>query len=338
MRVGFIPFCSQQNKVTGQFRLQSDSGVKLYAALAKEAVAAGWTVRTLLPNERQCEDCVELAGDTVRYVYAVPTCNLERRLHWDMHKLKSFSQDLDVIVTTNIPYAIPLSTVAPKVNVVVEKGFHEDAMHSLFELALDHADMVHCVTNNLAKHACVAYRTTVWPLAYNDEEAAPRDLYRGIDVLFPARCSVVDYTGYKYFMEAMRPVDATIRMTDPTSYLRSQGGSLYLTPPLSREAYTSLLHSSKVVVGLSTNGSGGMALREAAACGATPVTLRLPEYIEVLGEDWPYYCELEPYSIRTMVLQALANPRDASKLPGVLACSRTAVWKQAKADLEALCS
>jgi hypothetical protein len=342
VKVLLWPFFSQQDKRTGQFLLGSDSAVKLYNALAKEMLKVGWEPTLVVPLRTQTAKAFaqqpwEPVCPVRRLTYILEENNLHRRLQWEPTTILDLCAGQDVVVTTCDLLPIPLRLLLPNMPIVVECGFIPREMHELFALSWKSADLVHCVTAELADFAKMHAQTTIWPLAYDDEEAAPRNLTRDVDVLFPARCSAVDYTNYKAFIKQMECFAGSVVMTDPTSYMRSQSKHLWATPePLSRVDYTTLLHRTRVVVSLTSNGAGGMAMREAAACGALPVVLNRPEYEEVLGGKWPYYCSL--HTVRTVVERALRDGWPTEIPAGIAACSRTAVWQKAKADLEAVCA
>jgi len=170
---------------------------------------------------------------------------------------------------------------------------------AMFPLAWKAASLIHCNSIQLAKMVSEeGGNAKVWQFAYEDSIVIPRNLPRDIDVLFPARCSATNYSNHLAFIRAFNDDVLCTCMTDPTNYL---GHSL----ELGSVEYSNTLHRSKVVVGLTDNGYGGYAFREAIAAGACPVALDTPEYRELLTDAWPYLCTLD--DVRQIAEKALAT-------------------------------
>ena len=339
MKIAFYPFFSTQDKSKGQFRLQADSGVRLYTYCADRAVEAGWDTTLILPDPPQCSDSVTCQAKIKRIPHAVSVDNLDRRLHWNPKWLRQFEQ-YDVVCTQHefLPY--PLRCLNPKLKIVVECGLRPEtayqATRAMFALAYDAADAVHFNSQTLADESGHR-RKFVWKFGY-DPRIKPEGLDRDFDVLFPGRASATNYTNHELFIEAMSNSGLRARMTDPTNYLRKQGDyykSFLFPSELSRNAYLVVLQRSRVVVSLATNGYAPYAFQEAVASGCIAVCPRSKEYIEVLGEQWPYYCELTPDCIRFTVKLALQYG-----MPDIVTrineSSYSEAWNVAKHDLESL--
>lgn len=59
------------------------------------------------------------------------------------------------------------------------------------------------------------------------------------------------------------------------------------------------------------------ALLEAVACGVPAAVSRIPPIVELLGPDYPYYCDLDPASVADAVRRAAAAARGTLYPPGV---------------------
>lgn len=340
MRVTLYPFFSQQNKITNKFRLDSDSGVKLYAYIAKQLVALGHEVQFVLPPCEQREGAVRLSCAEL-VSPALEVSNLDRRLQWDPAWLRRAGQ-CDLLLTQHEFLAYPLRCLYPQLRIVMECGIRPDTAwpetKDMFPLAWRAATLVHCNSQNLADAVTDGGgRAVVWSFAYDDRLAVPRHSNRDVDVLFNARCSATEYSNHSAFVSAMKGTELRVQMTDPTNYLRQRGEVLEWTgDPV--EHYEELLHRVKVVVGLTDNGYGGYAFREAVAAGACPVALRSPSYTELLTDEWPYLCELS--TVRSTVESAVKTGWKSigTKLvqqvsENLRKSSYSAAWRKAKEDL-----
>lgn len=343
MKVIFYPFFSQQDKRTGKFLLESDSGVKLYAYMAERMAADGCDVQFVFPDGRQCcgygdELAYRLRKAGVeRHVipYRLAVDNLDRRLQWEPSWLRSLGCDL--LFTQHEFLAYPLRCLLPDQRVVMECGIRPGTAWpqtaELFPMAWRSADLVHCNSAVLAKDVSSFAETVVWQFSYEDSVAVARiGGVKDVDVLFNARCSATNYSHHEEFLRAFSGSKLVVRVTDPTRYLGSESA-------LDRGSYVDLLHRSRVVVGLTDNGYGGHAFVEAVAAGACPVALKAPEYEELLTESWPYYCDLG--NIAETVRRALLGRWAAVSTKvvrrvqeNVAARSYSAAWKKAKHDLE----
>lgn len=357
MRVVLYPFFSQQNKCTGKFRLQSDSGVKLYTYIANKLVEARHLVYFVLPDTRQCEDDIQVNAYVHRVPYPLAVDNLQRRLQWEPGWLRFLSVNADIILTQHEFLAYPIKCLSPKTKVAMECGILPDTAWQqtadMFELAWDAADLIHCNSETLRKHigrlSTNSYKATVWSFAYDDARLHRDPIAQRpcIDVLFNSRASSTNYSNHELFIAAMQQLPQySVVMTDPTSYLRSQMLVLQWLPghPLNTEQYLNVLRNSRVVVGLTANGYGGYAFREAIAAGALPVALRVPEYVELLGENWPYYIEeLTVSAVQGAIAAALQYGRSSVSAEvndnmwrNLRQSSYSAAWQVAKTDLERL--
>lgn len=347
MRVLLLPFYSQQDKRTGLFLLGSDSGVRAYSYMGRRMLEEGWSPTLAVPRPKQCSDCQYLPYPTVSIGYDLCTDNLRRRLQWVPDWLAGL--DYDLVLTTHefLPY--PLKCLRPDLRVIVECGIRPDTAwpttSGMFPLAYGAADAVHCNSRVLAGEAVRwARRVFVWPFGYEDRRGSAVD--RDVDVLFPARASATGYSNHRLLAEALDGSSLRVVCTDPTSYLRANPGEVpaewVSSEQLSRTMYNELLDRSKVVVGLTANGYGGYAFQEAVAAGCVPVALRCPEYEELLGPSWPYYCDADPYSLFDAASTAVLYGWPEGLQGPVQACvaqhSYAAAWLRAKLDIEEVCS
>lgn len=331
MKLLFYPFFSQQDKRDKLFLLGSDSGLRLYSYMASRALADGHDVSFVLPKREQCnygDFKLPSKCNVIRVPYQMELNNLYRRLQWDVGFLKELAPQCDVFLTQHEFLSIPLRVVAPNHHIVMECGIKPDTAWpetaGLFPMAWKCADLVHCNSESLRFDVAAAGgRATVWAFGYDEAIADYAQLPRTISVVFPARASVTNYSNHEMFIEAFYTSALNVLMTDPTGYLRNTGGVPEDWLPrenLSRQQYLAALRQSKVVVGLTDNGYGGYAFIEAVVCGAVPVALRVPGYVELLGHDWPYYAE-DKSSLRAKVTAALQYGYLGMK-PDVLAAMR----------------
>src|SRR6516162_2098916 len=126
MRVTLYPFFSQQDKVSGLFRLRSDSGVRIYCHIANR-LADRHDVTFVLPPEAQCVDvCPYLHRrvHTSRVPYRVVLSNLDRRLQWDPAWLRSL--ECDLILTQHEFLAYPLRCLLPNQRIAMECGIRPE--------------------------------------------------------------------------------------------------------------------------------------------------------------------------------------------------------------------
>jgi hypothetical protein len=349
MHVVLYPFFSQQNKRTDRFLLQSDSGVKLYAYMADRMVEEGWQTSLVLPAPRQCADTIATNARVRRIPYLIATNNLIRRLQHCPDWYKTMLHDADLLLTQHETLAYVVRCILPNVRIGTEVGMRLDTAwpqtEEMMRLSRRSSDFLHCNSRTLAEettHKC----TTVWPFAYHDDIPlnTASDAERSIDVLFNSRCSSTDYSNHKLFLAAMLLQDWRVCMTDPTNYLRTTSDELpshIAVPrsPLNRNDYLQTLRRSRVVVGLTDNGYGGYAFREAIAAGCVPVALNCTSYRELLGDDWPYYCSGNSGSLRAAVSDALTHgmPEQSHHLCSEMSrCSYSAAWRTAKEFIDAL--
>lgn len=345
MRVVLYPFYSQQDKTSGKFLFDSDSGYRLYSYMAKQMLEVGWQPLMVIPQSDQWAHKPELTCDAITAPFRIAPNNLDRRLQWEPSWLKSLAQYSKLILTQHEFLAYPLRCLAQQCKVVMECGIKPDTAWpqtaELFPMAWRSATAIHCNSEELASQ-CRPHCPNVfhWKFGYDDSMLdAAGSMRRDVDVIFPARASSTNYSNHAVFMQAMAP-EWRVVMTDPTSYLRSQGlVSQWTGPePYSRDGYIRILSRSKVVVGLTDNGYGGYAFQEAIAMGCVPVALRTPEYEALLGADWPYYCTLD--DVRSIVALALERGWPAESKAGVATRiaqgSYSIAWSTAYSDLQRL--
>jgi hypothetical protein len=330
MRVILYPFFSQQDKRQRLFRLDSDSGVRLYSYMAARLVEAGHDVAMVVPPIEQCVDALTFPCRTIR---SPKLCidNLDRRLQWDPTWLRSL--ECDLLLTQHEFLAYPFRCLHPQTKIFMECGMRPDTAwpetREMFPLAWRAADLVHCNSDDLATQMP---NSTVWRFGYDDDIAISRGLSRDIDVLFPARASATNYSNHEAFLKAFEGSPLTTKLTDPTSFLGNA--------PLSRAEYLTTLHRSRVVVGLTDNGYGGYAFIEAVAAGACPVALR--SYAHLLTDAWPYFCELG--GVREVTERALklgwagVSTKIVRRVQqNLLTYSYSSAWAKAKEDINEVC-
>lgn len=344
MRVLLLPFYSQQDKRTGKFLLNSDSGVRAYSYMGRRMVEAGWKPTIAVPAAHQRADNPAFPHPAIEVPYEMCIDNLRRRLQWEPDWLAGL--DYDLILTTHEFIAYPLRCLKPEVRVVMECGIRSDTAWpetaALFPLAQAAADAVHFNSQLLADECTHARRKFVWPFGYEDQPCSTS--VRDVDVLFPARASSTGYSNHRLLVEALRDAELRVVATDPTSYLRANPSEMpeewVPREQLNRADYTELLARSKVVVGLTANGYGGYAFQEAVAVGCVPVALRCPEYEELLGVGWPYYCDANAASLKAAVNHALLQGWPEALRHSVQARvaehSYAVVWRTARCDIESL--
>lgn len=350
MRATFYPFFSQQDKLTGKFLLESDSGVKLYRFIAEQLAGEGWEVRFVLPKQNQCKHDFDAPEgvDVLVVPVDLELDNLRRRLQWNPSFLTHVA-DCDIVFTQHEFLAYPIRCLAPNTRVVMECGLTPETAwpqtRDMFPLAWKAATAVHCNSKTLASMIRPYAKAFVWQFAYDEKLLLP-SIARNIDVVFPARASSTNYSNHVAFVEAMRSSNLRVRMTDPTRYMQLTATcpKEWLGDPLDSTNYRLLLSRSKVVVGLTNNGYGGYAFREAIANGCIPVALYTAEYIELLGLHWPYYCEsLNPSHVRAVVEAAVRRGWDGvpKGMRGAMlqrngASSYQEAWKVASNDIKEL--
>lgn len=353
MRVTLYPFFSQQCKVTRRFRLDSDSGVRLYEHLGRTLRAFGHSVTIVTPPHHQCNTMLRTPL-TQHVLPELELDNLDRRLQWLPSAWRWLAQQTDLLLTQHehLPYVMRCLGYTGKL--VMEVGMRPETAYStqdLFPLNWKACDLIHCNSHQLASELAMYHgvrNTTVWTYAFDDVLAAPQDMPKTIDVLFNARASATDYSNHKLFVREVQQVLAErpglqVRCTDPTGYLRKSGDcpqEWVYGVPLAREEYVDVMQRARVVVSLTDNGYGGYAYREAMACGAVPVVPNMPEYVELLGHDWPYVCHVgTPGSVAKAIVRALDGgrpPQWADAWNRLMLSSYTNTSLRARRDLEEL--
>lgn len=320
------PFCSQQNKVKKEFRLESDSGVKHLNYIAERLVGDGWHVDNVRPHVTVPAP----HGNTI-YVY-MPLDNLHRRLYWNPEQILQVCTGADLIVCMNEFLAYPMRCLLPEAKILLESAILPNvawpATIGLFPLALNAAMHVYCTSETLREFAS-KYNSSafVCPFAFDERDAytypqEPRD----IDVLFNQRVSATGYTNAQCVLEAASQSPYVWMFTDPTGYLRTCG---HPTVERSHAEYLQILRRSQIVVGLTDNGYGGNSIREAIYAGCCPVVLRCRGYYELLGGDWPYYID-KPKA--AYVNAAVARAMTSGLWSGVDAAKKLEVHERVRAE------
>lgn len=336
MRVTIYPFCGQQDKEKGLFRLESDSSFRMLQFVAGKMVdELGWWPTTVLPPPGMCVDRPTIRGG-FRYA-SMPIDNLHRRLHWTPEEWMDRS---DMAILGHELMAFPLRCVRPELKIVAECGLTPTTAWPqtapLFPLAWQSSDLVYTFSEGTAAEI-KAPRVSVWNACFDERNLRPSKT-KDIDVLFNQRASATGYSNHKEFVRQMDGTNLRVVMTDPTGYLRKTGEapSSWLLPPLSTAEYYDLLGRSRVVVGLTTNAYGGAAFREAICSGAVPVALKQPGYIELLGPHWAWYVD-DPDTLAEIIDEAGRYGYVSDDvLERARACSYQAVWPKIRRDLETL--
>ena len=321
MRVGFLPFYSQQSKRTGLFLQRTCGNVKQLAYLAHALQMSGVYTAALAPR-----DAADITPFPAARCAWMPIQNPLQRLHWDLQTLERCFDDCDVIVTNSEYMAIPLRKLFLRKRLIQMCNVAADS--ELFKPAWQAADLVVAQGQYAAGQIQLNTntRTTFWPLAYVELDfAAALPLQRDIDVVFLQRCSADNSTHHEDYLRTMQ--HRTV-FTDVTCFLRKQRGDLEYSTP---KTYIETLHRSRVAVSMHRSWYGGMSIREAIRAGCVPVTLRTPAYEELLGPKWPYYCT--PASVESAVYRALWEP--APQLPDVRGESFQAGCAKALKDIRA---
>lgn len=326
MRLLLYPFFSQQNKLSGLFKLGSDSGVRHYVYIAEQAIKAGWDVSFVLPCKEQIDSMdIAVPGQIIRAPY-LEACNMKRRLQWMPSFLSSL--EADIVLTQHEHIAIPLRMLQPKLKIVMECGLLPEtayaATEQLFPLAWASADLVHCTNETCKSRVKRISKASLWEFGYDDREAK-LNIDRDIDVLFNARSSSTNYSKHRLFMATFNTTTLNVAMTDPTGYLKQQGMDKFVHPAPSRQEYVRLLSRSKVVVSLLPAGCSAYSFREAIYHGCIPVCLKHADNVALLGESWPCY-------IDRSISAAVAKALEYGKAPKI-SCSWSNAWMQAEEDL-----
>jgi hypothetical protein len=253
----------------------------------------------------------------------IPASNPLQRLHWDTRALEGAGRGADILICNHELLPIPLRAIFPKARIVQFTWSEPDG---LFESAWKASDLVVTYSDHLAKSLPV--EASAWKLTYDERAVPPRSGGdRPIDVVFPMRCSESNYTYHQEFLRAMDRTGYRIVFTDVTNYLKRVHPNLEYSTP---ETYLQTLQSSRVAVALNGVWTGGQSLQEACVSGCTPVVYRQPNYLELFGAKYPYYCaSFDRVSILGAVKRALAKPKDCS---GCIS-SYQAAWPKVKEDL-----
>lgn len=320
MRVVIQPFCSQQDKLTGQFLLSADVTMDISRFLAEKLATIGADVYFILPHVSRCLGGYPtwMPAFKVFVHQGIASDNKLRRLTFDATAMREMLAGVDLFITHNELMAYKVrQLVGDKTKIIHFNHLMPLGdwawMEPLQQASWAAADLVVVLAENLQRFAKgrinqVALwnyqdiKWALWPMVYDRrlirfrESAWPAT----VDLLFVQRCSSSNYTHHREFIEAIKILridqswQGRVVFTDPTGYLEHQGRheitGLYL-PELnieyahcaSRDAYYKLLGDSKVAVAMMTDDlHGGVAIREAIASGCIPVLLDQPAYHEML--------------------------------------------------------
>jgi hypothetical protein len=334
MQVTLLPFFSKQCKQSASFMLSEDSGVRMLAYMASRFLAEGHRPVLVLPELLQCKSAYTPPCEVLRAGW-LPMDNLVRRVHWPAPLLSRIAQLGGSVITLHETAAVPLRVLNSRLKLFTECGMRLSTVwpqtDELIKLAWCSSDMVHCCSEQLRKQVDAA-ETSVWQFAYPDKLAEPRSCVRDIDVLFNSRCSSTGYTHHQDFQAAMRGSSMRWAVLDSTQYLGAH------TVP-DRDEYESILHRSRAAVCLIRSGQVPIAFKEAVAAGAVPVCVPEPEYVDVLGASWPYYCT--DYTVRLVAERAAeAGWPDGTReavMGRIRPSSFSEAWKLAYSDWRRVC-
>lgn len=275
------PFCSQQDKTTGTFLLDSD-----VTCLFMRNLSRCWDgpVVTIVPHNTSGA----MPGELRRV--RTPTDNMERRRYFNEDEALKALRNCDIVVVNNELAAANLRPhYTGKIvhfNHLMPIGAHSWMKEQQIK-SWRVADLVIFLTDRLSSFARgleSTIKSTVWPMAISDDIQPPQRAV--FDCVFPQRCSDTNYTHHVEFLRVAeaRP-HLKFAMTDPTRNLKRWPANVHRCESLQRQEYLKLLASSKVVVGLMEDDlHGGVAVREAMASGCQPVFLDQPCYADFEGE------------------------------------------------------
>lgn len=318
------PFYSQQDKLTGQFILDTCGTSKMLAWLIDRIQEElGWNCTVVLPDS----NCTPHPFKCAVYKTAMPINNRHNRIHWDTVALRRLFQTADIALLNHETLATPLRALFPRLK-IVQQCLVEPQPAELFVSAWKNADLVVVHGEFAQQYIKNMYNIPAesWLMGY-DASISQQAILRDMDVFFATRSSVTNYTHHQEFIEATKQLHKLkIVYADPTNYL------CQLLPTeqyIGRYEYATALQRTKVAVFLHS-GWFSFALREAIAAGCIPVVLDHPSFDELLGEKYAYKTQLD--TIAKTVFAALH-----SNLQLIPKESFQDAWPKIRRDLEALC-
>lgn len=337
MKVVIQPFCSQQDKVSRQFLLNSDVTMDISRFLAEQLAATGADVRFILPHPSRCSGQYPewMSAFKVFIHQGISSDNKLRRLSFDATEMQGMLKGVDLFITHNelttykVRQLVGNKTKIIHFNHLMPLGDWA-WMEPLQQASWAAADLVVFLAGNLLRFASQSVRKsmsvtladlkfTVWPMVYDHRPICFREpSWPGkVDLLFVQRCSSSNYTHHLEFIEAVRHLrvggwTGRVVFTDPTGYLEHHGREEYAPSEslklefahcVTRGDYYALLGDSKIAVAMMTDDlHGGVAIREAIASGCIPVLLDQPSYHEMLrpyDTSWPWFV---PHTLNSIVL------------------------------------
>lgn len=327
MRVALNPFYSQQNKVMGRFLLGSCGATKMLKFIAEKLRAQGHGVDFFAPDPAKVmtTDWADFSQWARRWgvelhLLNIPINNPEQRVHFDANKMAQVLRNDNLVINWHEFHAFPIRALFPRMKIIHYNGPFCDEpwawMAPQFfvnwtapDLLVGHNEgMLLHMYENLRERLGREYkgpRMSIWPMAFRAEtvdevDANPLvDGNRDIDLLFIQRSSVTNYTHHWEFLDALKILrshgwNGKVATTDPTSYLRSEGGPAFyekeyglelIDPPKTDAEYARLLFRCRAMFLLNPNSD--LAFREALYAGVCPIVGDLKAFRDVLG-DWPY--------------------------------------------------
>lgn len=321
------PFPSQQNKLTGQFILDTCGTCNMFAWLANRIQEElRWACEVVLPGPRTNKHpfkCPVIWTD-------MPIDNRLIRVNWDIPALQDAFETADIAILNHETLATPLRAIFPKLK-IVQQCLVEPRPVELFLSAWQNADLV-VVHGEFAKEYLRAkynVKAESWLMGFDAHKVLP-NILKDVDVLFATRSSITNYTHHLEFIAATKLLpNVRVVYADPTNYLQSVDSSP--REYVKREDYAKILLRTKVAIFLHS-GWFSFALREALAARCTPVVLDHPCFDELLAYNYPYRTDADPRDIADKIKMALAaeGPPQSSLSQE----SFQAAWPKVKFDLQ----
>lgn len=198
-------------------------------------------------------------------------------------------------------------------------------------------------------------KSTIWDFGFSKKEADKYDPHAKYDkptILFLNRLSGINYTHHEEFIEALKiletkGVDYQVAFTNPSGKVDNKWLSeniknlVQLDTPLSRRDYFALLWKANISVHLYNKELyGGVAHRESLYCKNTVITPKVNEYLNIQGEDYPYYTQGTPNDLAEVLYKALKTNMPEDKWSEIrkrnLNSSFEKVIRKVMKDMEAL--
>lgn len=336
MRVLINSFFSQQNKISNRFLLTTDGNTKIACFVAERMREEfGASVTFVVPRQELCEDSLSIWAydNKIRLLPTfVPYSNLHQRIHVNTVDLSYAVNDADLVITFNEFGAFPMRALNPKLKIVQWNSLPPEypwpwMAPGFFPHWLS-ADLIACQSQGQAleirrlssQHVFGLREFQVWPFSFRKstfDGVDHREDVRDIDLLFVQRCTTVNSSHHREFIQALMMMRecgwrGKVAFTDVTHYVRMSGiaeglGVEFFEHSDSQIEYAHFLRRAKNVIALRSSEAnlyGGMAFRDAVYSGACPIVLGTPEYQEIVGHTWPYQIyDLDPVNMAKQLEQ-----------------------------------